>query len=94
MLLSDLAKINYLIRVRCSIHMSTTYFLAADLIDVYGDQPVYEMIMPCARCGSAEFVTIKDHSPSGGDYGHLKVRRPGPVRTTQTWQTVVLGDEA
>lgn len=38
-------------------------------------------------------MQVKLHYPSGGGYGHLWVRRPGPVKRIQTWRTVRLGDE-
>jgi hypothetical protein len=48
---------------------------------------------PCSRCGTAEYVRVKFHHPSAGDYGHLVVRRPAGIRRTQTWRSVKLGDE-
>lgn len=70
-------------------------FLAIDLVKFrdpyrYADEPPFA----CSKCGTAEFVRVKFHQPSLGDYGHLDVRRPGPVRHIQTWRTVKLGDNA
>lgn len=70
-----------------------TRFLASDLVpfgDPYGwaDQ----IIFACSKCKKREYVKVKVQYPQGGDYGHLEVRRPGPVRRIQTWRTVKLGD--
>jgi hypothetical protein len=49
---------------------------------------------PCSRCGKDEYVKVTLRPPEAGDWGNLRVRRPGPVRATQTWRWVKLGDEA
>ena len=70
-------------------------YLASDLL-AFGDPKSYADMppFPCSKCGTREFVRVKFHQPSLGDYGHLVVRRPGPVRRTQTWRDVKLGEES
>lgn len=43
---------------------------------------------PCShssKCGKDEYLKVTLRVPYAGDWGNLTVRRPGPVRRTQTW---------
>jgi len=91
--LKEAARYGLLIKVWCSLCRRTVYYLAADLLAVYGDQPVFDFRMECSRDKTAEFVHTTYRWPETGDYGNLPVRRPGRVVTTQLWHTVKLGDE-
>jgi hypothetical protein len=71
----------------------TTYYVARDLLAVFGNRSVFDFRLECSRCESAVSVHADIYSPSDGDWGNLAVRRPGPVKWTQTWRTVKLGDE-
>jgi hypothetical protein len=92
--LRDAAADNYLLAMRCTLCRRTVYYLASDLATIIDPStPVYEVLFPCSRDGTAEFVSIRPRALMPGDYGNLDVRRPGPVRHVQTWRTVKLGDE-
>lgn len=91
--LRDAAEANQLIVVRCATCRRMVRYLATDLVPLLGpDAPADQVPFPCSKCGSAAWMSVKVHTPMMGDYGHLVVRRPGPVRHTQTWLTVRLGD--
>ena len=45
----------------------------------------------CSRCGRADYIHVALKIALVGDYGHIIVRRPGPVRRTQTWYNEKLG---
>jgi hypothetical protein len=92
--LKDAADANQLIVVRCATCRRMVRYLATDLITLLDPlTPADQLPYPCSQCGSAAWVSVKVHTPSLGDYGHLVVRRPGPVKRIQTWRTVRLGDE-
>ena len=92
MMLREAADHGLLVKLRCSLCRRPTYYLAADLIDVYGDQPLFDFRLACSRDGTDAYVNATYRWPEAGDYGHLEIRRPGAVITTQTWRTVKLGD--
>ena len=79
MMLREAAEHGLLVKLRCSI-------------DVYGDQPLFDFRLACSRDGTDAYVNATYRWPEAGDYGHLEIRRPGAVITTQTWRTVKLGD--
>jgi hypothetical protein len=93
MTLSEAANHGLLVRLRCTLCRRTTYYLAADLLAVYGDQPLFDFRLKCSRDRTAEFVHANYRWPEPGDWGHLPIRRPGRIVTTQMWHTVRLGDE-
>ncbi len=82
-----------LLLVRCGSCRTMVRYLASDLAELLGEDREADLApFPCSRCGTDQFIRVKYHQPSLGDYGHLVVRRPGPVRVTQTWVTVKLGE--
>lgn len=93
LMMADAANANMLVKLRCSLCRRTTYFLAADILALYGNQPFFEFRLPCSRDKTDEFVTVDYRNPESGDYGNLKVRRPWQRVTIQKWKTVRLGDE-
>jgi hypothetical protein len=91
--LADAARTGVLLRVRCDGCRRTVYYLASDLVELLRpERPAHEPPFACSRCRTADYILVKIHTPDSGDYGHLEVRRPGPVVKTQTWRTVKLGD--
>lgn len=92
--LKKAAEDNRLLIVRCYLcRRPAVRYLASDLLafcdpNGWADAPPF----PCSKCGTAEYVKVKLHLVNLGDYGHLTVRRPGPVRRIQTWRNVKLGD--
>ena len=91
--LSDAAGLGMLVIQRCNLCRRTTYFLASDLVEVFGpDREAKTVHFACSRCQSADWIDVRLRSPDPGDYGHLQVRRPGQIVTTQLWRTVRLGD--
>jgi hypothetical protein len=93
--LADAAKDGLLLICRCTLCRGrVTRFLASDLVTLLDPRREADLPpFPCSRCGTAEYVRVKFHHPSAGDYGHLVVRRPAGIRRTQTWRSVKLGDE-
>jgi hypothetical protein len=90
--LRDAAKDGRIITYKCLVCRCTTNFLAADLITIYSaDQDAHDPVFKCSRCDSWD-IFVSFRIPAAGDYGSLLIRRPGPVRKTQTWRTVKLGD--
>jgi hypothetical protein len=92
--LKDAAEANQLIVVRCVHCRRMVRYLASDLLALLGDprRDAYAPPFACSHCKTADYLKVQMHSPMPGDYGALTVRRPGPVRHTQTWRTVKLGD--
>jgi hypothetical protein len=91
--LQDAANDKRLLVVRGNNCMRTVYYLASDLLPILSpNRDAHQPPFPCSRCGTDASVQVKLRLPAPGDYGHLQVRRPGPVRHIQTWQTVMLGD--
>jgi hypothetical protein len=68
-------------------------FLATDLVQLLDPQrDALQLPFNCSKCGMDEYMKVTPRVPYDGDWGNLTVRRPGPVRRTQTWRTVKLGD--
>lgn len=92
--LRDAAEANQLIVVRCLGCRQSVRYLASDLTTLLDPlRPAHEPPFPCSRCGTDRDMKVRLHSPAIGDYGHLVVRRPGPVKHIQTWRSVKLGDD-
>jgi hypothetical protein len=92
--LAAAAKDGQLMLVRCNLCRRMVRYLASDLAAVLDPRrdamhPPY----PCSKCGDFRYVKVKLQLPQPGDYGHLVVRRPGPVRLIQTWKNCKLGEE-
>jgi hypothetical protein len=94
LMLADAARAGMLVKLWCSLCRRTTYYLAADLLAVYGDQPFFDFRLPCSRDKTCEFVHIDYRWPQPGDVGHLPIRRPGRVVARRKWHTVRLGEPA
>jgi hypothetical protein len=95
MTLDQAAALNWIVKVWCNGCRRTTYYLASDLAEVFGGK-LFAFDPPpisCSRCKTDEMLHAEAGSPRDGDWGNLQVRRPGPVRHTQTWRTVRLGDQ-
>src|SRR4051812_31266383 len=91
--LKDAAEANQLVIVRCVGCRRTVRYIAADLcllLDPRGDADAVPFA--CSKCRTVAHMRVTLHPPALGDYGHLVVRRPGPVKHIQTWKTVRLGD--
>lgn len=89
----DAARDERLIVCKCTQCRRVVRFLASDLVEIKG--PAWDPHIPpfpCGKCKTADYVFVQIVIPLPGDYGSLEVRRPGPVRTTQTWRSVKLGD--
>lgn len=91
--LRDAAEIGQLIVVRCSLCRRSATYLAADLVTMMDPfRDAQEPPFTCSKCGRRDYLRVTLRLPEAGDWGSLPVRRPGPVRVTQTWRTVKLGD--
>lgn len=91
--LRDAAELGQLLIIKCNLCRRSQTYLATDLVTLLNpDHDALEPPFTCSKCGTVEFTRVKLTSPSAADYGNLIIRRPGPVRTTQTWRTVKLGD--
>lgn len=91
--LKDAAALGQLIVVRCSLCRRSATYLAADLVAII--DPAHDASEPpfnCSKCGKADYMRVTLRLPAAGDWGSLPVRRPGPLKVTQTWRTVKLGD--
>jgi hypothetical protein len=91
--LKDGAAIGQLVTVRCSLCRRAATYLAADLATLL--DPVRDASEPpftCSKCGRTDYLRVTLRLPEAGDWGSLPVRRPGPVKVTQTWRTVKLVD--
>jgi hypothetical protein len=91
--LKEAADSHQLIVVYCGGCRRLVRYLASDLLEFFDERrdvmlPPY----PCSRCSTSARLRLTVISPSGGDYGALEVRRPGPVISKRTWRTVKLGD--
>lgn len=92
-LLKHAAEWGQLIIVRCNGCRRSATYLAADLVELLDpERPALWPPFPCPRCKTDEYIRVTLNSPYGEDYGRMLIRRPGPVRVTQTWRTVKLGD--
>lgn len=89
----DAAKDGRLIICKCALCRRVVRFLAADLEETKdpGWDP-HVPPFPCSKCKTTDYIFVEIKIPVPGDYGSLMVRRPGPVRKTQTWRNVLLGD--
>lgn len=89
------AEAHQLVECRCTLCRRLVRYLAADLVTIlHPDRDALEPPFTCSGCGKTEYIHVKLTSAASGDYGHLLVRRPGPVRLIRTWRWVKLGDEA
>ena len=92
-LLRHAAEQNQLVIVKCHLCRRSVNYLATDLVALlHPDRLALEVPFTCHRCGTREFMRVRLTSPMAGDWGHLEIRRPGPVRRIRTWRTVRLGD--
>ena len=90
--LRDAAKDGRLVVYRCINCRRTSYFLASDLVSVFGgDFDAHTPPFECSKCGRME-ISVGFRIPTAGDVGHLVIRRPGPVRQIQTWYNAKFGD--
>lgn len=92
--LKHAAQEGQLVTLRCGLcHRAVTY-LASDLVELVNpEQDVHIPPFQCGKCGKLDYLQVTLRMPAAGDYGNLTIRRPGPVRRTQTWKTCKLGDE-
>jgi hypothetical protein len=91
--LAKAAKDGHLVLVRCNLCRRLVRYLASDLATVLDPRrDALDPPYPCSKCGRLDYVKVKLHLPVSGDYGHLIVRRPAGVKTTQMWKSVKLGD--
>jgi hypothetical protein len=91
--LRDAAEANQLVVVRCVRCRRSARYLATDLVTLMDPlRPAHDPPFDCSQCGTTANMKVGLHSPAAGDYGHLVVRRPGPVRHIQTWYSARLGD--
>jgi hypothetical protein len=56
---------------------------------IEGSNPFLSAI---ARCGTADYMSVKVKTPSAGDYGHLTIRRLLRIRSVSEWGNRLLGD--
>jgi predicted RNA-binding Zn-ribbon protein involved in translation (DUF1610 family) len=92
-LLKHAAEWGQLVVVRCNLCRRGVTYLATDLVALLDpDRLALLPPFPCSRCGTTEFTRVTLTAPFSGDWGNLEIRRPGPLRITQTWRTVRLGD--
>lgn len=90
---AEAAAHNQLIICRCNRCKRLVRYLAADLVVVKGaNWDAIRAPFGCSKCGSDEWIRVDIHTPAPGDYGHLVIRRPSHVVTTQMWKSVTLGD--
>ncbi|AJY44651.1 hypothetical protein TM49_01470 [Martelella endophytica] len=90
--LQDAADNHQILQVWCGGCRRRVNYLPADLVPIVGWQHyAHEPPFACSRCKTKEYMATALLSPSLGDYGDIKVRRPaGMVRV---WKTVNLGDD-
>lgn len=82
-----------LLVLRCNLCHRAVTFLASDLIRVLDpDRDALQPPFRCSSCGEIHFLRVTLRLPEAGDWGHLVIRRPGPIIHTQTWRNVRLGD--
>ena len=92
-LLKHAAEQGQLVFVKCSRCRRRAVYLAEDLIKILN--PERDALLPpfpCSRCGTTNYIQVECRVYFSDEVGHLLVRRPGPVRRTQLWRTVKLGD--
>lgn len=77
---------------RCGVCRRRMFFDPADLIEVFGNRDWQDCPFPCSKCQSRLAVDVSMYYPEPGDYGRLRIRRPGRLRKIRTWRTVRLGD--
>lgn len=88
-LLRHAAAENQLLIVKCNLCRRSITYLATDLVTVCDPgQPALTVPFACSKCRCTAFMRVTLTSPMAGDYGHIVVRRPGPVRRIQTWRDV------
>jgi len=91
--LRDAAEIGQLVVVRCVRCRRGATYLASDLVQFLDPlRDAREPPFTCSKCGTTDSLKVSLKLPDAGDWGSLTVRRPGPVKVTQTWRTVKLGD--
>ena len=82
-----------LIVARCLLCRRTVHYLATDLVTVYnGELYVSDLFGGCCpKCGAGDFWSVRERYPNSDDVGHLRIRRPAGVRTTQLWRDEYYG---
>ncbi|MEM9211533.1 MAG: hypothetical protein AAGA63_08595 [Pseudomonadota bacterium] len=91
--LGDAAAKGRLLLYKCNLCRRATYFLASDLAQIYDPEIEFDSpLFACSRCNRHDYINVRIHVPHPGDYGSLTVKRPGPIKTIQTWRMVKLGD--
>lgn len=92
-LLRHAAAEGQLVFVRCTRCRRAAVYLAGDLIKILNpERPALLTPFPCSKCGKADAIRVECRVPLPGEVGTLVVRRPGPVRVTQSWRNCRLGD--
>lgn len=73
---------------KCYVCRRSVVYLAADLVELYGDQQWLEDLFGgrCPRCQSRTSWRVRQRYPSTADVGMLCVRRPAGVRRIQLWK--------
>ena len=93
-LLREAAADNVIVMLTCRGCWKRANYLAVDLVGLVGGHaPAHKAPFECSACGTDQHIKVRFHYPRPGDYGALRIRRPGPVKTVQTWRNVVLGED-
>lgn len=91
--LGDLAADDRLMVVRCNLCRRTSYFLASDLMRVYGAKAkMHGVFEQCSKCGRFHYLHVGTRLPNADDIGKLKVRRPKLVHVQWSWREVPYED--
>lgn len=91
--LGDAAELGQLIVLRCNLCRRTATYMATDLADLLGTgRDALAPPFRCSGCGKLGYIKVTLRPPEAGDWGHLVIRRPGPIRQVQTWRSVRLGE--
>lgn len=92
-LLKHAAEQGQLVFVKCGRCRRRAVYLASDLMALLGpERDALEPPFACSRCGTPEHIRVDCRVHFSDEVGHLLIRRPGPVRRTQLWRTVKLGE--
>lgn len=81
------SEIGHLIIVKCSLCHREAYFMAGDLVQIFGhSRSVFGLPFSCTKCRDREFLTIRVRVPDAREFGRLLLRRPVGEQRIQLWR--------
>lgn len=90
-----IANAGMLVRCYCGACRRARYYLATDLIEIFGGRAVVgELWRRCPKCGSTFRWSETERYPNSDDVGHTIIRRPTGYRSVLQWEDEFYGPPA